>query len=117
MAFGPWIIWLGLAVLSLGIDEWNPRIESDSLIIGPWRGGGYEIDLEADLTFTLSSGDKKTCGRWKRDDWNLHLSTDDHDVREMRFVEDGGELLLLPDPPQIDMTNTPGPIMKRPWSP
>ena len=106
-------MWLVIGIISPGIDEWNPRIESNAAIIGRWQGDGYELHLERDSSFALSSGGKKTVGRWKRDDWNLNLTADDHNVRDMRFVEDGGDLLLLPEPPRIDMSYEPGPIMKR----
>ena len=65
---GPWLAWLGLAALSPGIDEWNPRIESDAAVLGLWNGDGYGIDLKTDSTFMLSRRDGQTFGKWKRDD-------------------------------------------------
>ena len=109
----PWLMWVVIGIISPGIDEWNPQIESNAAIIGRWKGDGYEIDLKPDSSYTLSSNGNQTIGRWKRNDWGLNLTAEDHSVRDMRFVEDGGHLLLLPEPPELDPGDDPGPIMKR----
>jgi len=108
----PWLL-LGLfAILSPGIDEWNPVLESDSAAWGTWKGEGYLIELKPDSTYTADLNGESKSGTWRRMDFNVYLSDGGVEEHYMRFVEDSGDLLLLPDPPR-DESPYPGPIMKR----
>lgn len=108
----PWALLILASVLIPGIDEWNPTIESDSEAVGSWEGDGYKIELKRDATFVMQHGSKSSSGIWRRMDWNVYFTFDHEPERYMRFVEDSGELLLLPEPPN-DESFQPGPIMKR----
>jgi len=108
----PWIILLLIALLSPGIDEWNPAIKSDTDVHGVWQGDGYSIQLNSDYTFVATFPNVGGNGTWRRDDWNLSLSETDSLFANLRFVEDSGELLLLPKPPSGASTD-PGPITRR----
>lgn len=110
--FAPWILLGLLAIISPGIDEWNPSLESDSSAWGTWEGDGYLIELNPDSTFTAKLKNESATGAWRRTDWNVYLVTADGEERYMRFVEDSGDLILLPDPPR-DESPQPGPITKR----
>jgi hypothetical protein len=107
----PWVLWIVLFIAQPGIDEWNPKIESDVEVWGTWEGEGRTIELRPDGGFAFSAQNESMGGRWKRNDWNLHL-TGDWGTRRMRFVEDAGELRLLPKPPSGGSHET-GPVMKK----
>ncbi|MBC7981112.1 MAG: hypothetical protein H7Y36_11165, partial [Armatimonadetes bacterium] len=94
------------------IDEWNPVIDSDSDAWGSWEGEGYRIELKQDSTFTMKEGTESKSGNWRRMDYNLYLSSEDSPERYMRFVEEAGDLLLLPKP-QYGEPFQPGPITKK----
>lgn len=108
----PWFLIAFLALLSPGIDEWNPILDSDAYAWGTWEGEGYKIVLNSDSTFTADLKGKSMNGNWRRMDFNLYLSNDANQERYMRFVIDSGELLLLPDPPRDEPTH-PGPITRK----
>ncbi len=112
MIAAPWIFLAMIALLSPGIDEWNPSIQSDSDAWGTWEGGGYLIDLNADLTYDAVLKDESINGTWAREDWNLYLTGADGRERYMRFVEDSGQLILLPKPPRDD-SPYPGPKTRK----
>ena len=108
----PWFLLALLAILSPGIDEWNPTLESDSAAWGTWEGDGFSIVLKPDSTYTANLKGESRSGTWRRLDFNIYLSDMGVEDRYMRFVEDSGDLLLLPDPPR-DESPYPGPIMKK----
>jgi hypothetical protein len=108
----PWFLLALLAILSPGIDEWNPILASDSAAWGTWEGDEYSIVLKPDSTYSANLKGESISGSWRRMDFNVYLSGGNVDERYMRFVEDSGDLLLLPDPPR-DESPYPGPIMKR----
>jgi hypothetical protein len=111
----PWVILGAMAFLRPGIDEWNPSIERDSETWGNWEGDGYRIELHPDATFSARLNGLKgpaMKGKWKRDDWNLYLTAEDQQKLTMRFVRDGGKLVLLPQPPD-DPDEGPGPIVMK----
>ncbi|MGJ8696260.1 MAG: hypothetical protein ACSHYF_08070 [Verrucomicrobiaceae bacterium] len=115
LAFGISIIllpWIALFLISQGIDEWNPTIKSDSDTHGHWQGDNYNIRLNPDATFSADLKGQSIKGTWQRGDWNLHLTSQTGATTYMRFVEDSGELLLLPEPPQ-DESFRPGPITRK----
>lgn len=97
----PWMLLLLLAALSPHeIDEWNPSIHSDSEIIGEWKGTSSSITIRPDSSFTASIQGIVPEGKWRRADWNLYLTDTNGAEHYMRFVQDGGNLTLLPNPPQ-----------------
>jgi len=107
----PWII---LAVASLmfpGVDDWNPMLKSDESAWGLWKGDGYRIQLNPDATFALQFKDDSIKGTWRRMDFNVYLKADSGKDLYMRFVEDSGNLILLPKPP-MDESPRPGPITR-----
>jgi hypothetical protein len=108
----PWFLLALLAILSPGIDEWNPMLTSDSAAWGTWEGDGYSIVLRPDSTYAANLNGESMSGSWRRTDINVYLSGGTVEERYMRFVEDSGDLLLLPDPPR-DESPYPGPITKR----
>ena len=108
----PWILLSLLYLVSPRIDDWNPSLSSDSAAWGTWEGDGYVVELKSDSTYTAQLKDESISGTWKRMDFNVYLSTSDNQERYMRFVEDSGILLLLPDPPR-DESPHPGPITKK----
>jgi hypothetical protein len=108
----PWFLLALLAILSPGIDEWNPMLASDSAAWGTWEGDGYSIVLKPDSTYTANLNGESVSGSWRRTDFNVYLSGGTVEERYMRFVEDSGDLLLLPDPPR-DESPYPGPITER----
>jgi len=109
---GPWCLLALLAIISPGIDEWNPILTSDFDAWGTWEGDGYTVVLNPDSTYTANLDGQSLSGSWRRMDFNVYLSSSSAQERYMRFVEDSGELLLLPDPPRDESTN-PGPITKK----
>ncbi len=108
----PWFLLVLLAILSPGIDEWNPMLTSDSAAWGTWEGDGNSIVLKPDSTYTANLNGASVSGRWRRTDFNIYLSGGTVDERYMRFVEDSGDILLLADPPR-NQSPYPGSIMKR----
>ncbi|MFT5489863.1 MAG: hypothetical protein ACI8V5_000202 [Limisphaerales bacterium] len=108
----PWILLALLAILSPGIDEWNPTLDADSAAWGTWEGDGYLIELKSDSSYAAKLKDESRSGTWRRMDWNVYLANADGQERYMRFVEDSGGLLLLPDPPRDDSLST-GPITRK----
>ncbi len=108
----PWVLFGLLKMISPGIDEWNPTVEYESEAWGVWEGDGYEVELKSDSTFTAVLKSESISGTWKRDDWNIFLTTTRGEERYMRLVEDGGELLLPPNPKRGEYSNS-GPITKK----
>lgn len=107
----PWVLVLVLSIIQPGIDEWNPKIESDAQVRGAWEGDGYAINLGPGGSFDFSGNGESMRGQWQRDDWNLNLTGNEGGTRRMRFVEDQGQLLLLTNPRGPD--HETGPVMKR----
>lgn len=108
----PWLLLLMLAVLSPGIDEWNRDLESPSEAWGIWEGDGYRIELSSDQSFSSKRDGELLTGTYRIEDWNVFLTDGSGKEGYMRFVEDSGELLLLPDPPR-DESPRPGPITRK----
>ena len=108
----PWIMLLLLAVLSPGIDEWNRDLKSPSEAWGTWEGDGYHIELNSDQSFSSTHDGQSLTGTYRIEDWNVFLTDSNGKDGYMRFVEDSGELLLLPNPPRVEMVN-PGPITRK----
>ena len=108
----PWIILCLLALFFPVIDEWNPSLESESDAWGTWQGDEYLITLNSDLTFTAKLKNESIKGTWRRMHFNVYLNANEGQERYMRFVEDSGDLLLLPEPPR-DESPYPGPITKK----
>lgn len=108
----PWMLLVLLIMSTPGIDEWNPTLSSDAAAWGDWEGDGYLIKLNADSTFTAKLKQESITGNWRRMDFNVYLVTADGNERYMRFVEDSGRLLLLPDPPR-DESPRPGPVTRK----
>ena len=108
----PWVLLLLLAVLSPGIDEWNRDLKDPSEAWGIWEGEGYQIELNSDSSFTSRRGGQTSNGTYRVEDWNVFLTENNGKNGYMRFVEDSGELLLLPEPPR-DESPHPGPITRK----
>ena len=108
----PWILLLLLALLSPEIDEWNRDLKTPSEAWGTWQGDGYLIELKSDLSFTSKRDGQSLTGTYRIEDWNVFLTENNGKECYMRFVENSGELLLLPDPPRVEMVN-PGPITRK----
>lgn len=108
----PWIALILASIIFPDIDEWNPMIKSDESAWGLWEGDGYRIQLNSDETFTFQFEDQSLQGTWSRMDFNVYLNADSGKDLYMRFVEDSGNLLLLPKPP-IDESPRPGPITRK----
>ena len=101
-----------LALLSPEIDEWNRDLKAPSEAWGTWQGDGYLIELKSDLSFTSKRDGQSLTGTYRIEDWNVFLTENNGKNGYMRFVEDSGELLLLPDPPR-DESPRPGPITRK----
>ncbi len=108
----PWIILIVASLFFPNIDDWNPMLKSDESAWGLWIGDGYRIQLNPDETFTLQFEDQSLQGTWRRMDFNVYLKADSGKDLYMRFVEDSGNLLLLPKPP-MDESPRPGPITRK----
>ena len=108
----PWVLLLIFAVLSPGIDEWNRDLKTPSEAWGTWEGDGYIIELNPDQAFSSKRDGESLIGTYRVEDWNVFLTEDNGKKGYMRFVEDSGELLLLPDPPRVEMVR-PGPITRK----
>lgn len=99
----PWMLLLLLAALSPHeIDEWNPSIHSDSEIIGEWKIDGSSVTIQPDSSFAAAIQGDVFKGNWIRKDWNLFLTDMNGAEHQMRFVQDRGELILLPNLPEHD---------------
>ena len=79
--------------------EWNPKIDSDSQIVGTWTDDGRTITLGSDHAYTYKAGAQTTRGTWTRDDWNLYLHGD-ADSGTMRFIQFHGSYRLMTHPPE-----------------
>lgn len=110
----PFITFISLAIISPGVDEWNPTIKHDSDIIGSWRGDQQKIRLHRDFSFGAQLEGKSLTGTWSRDDWNLYLTDNSGSLHTMRFIEDSNELLLLPYPPCTECSETGSVTRKAP---
>jgi hypothetical protein len=109
----PWFLLILMVILSPpDIDEVNPNIVSDSEVFGVWKIDDYAITLRPDLTFVATIEGLPLEGKWRRMDWNLYLTESNGIERYMRFVQDSGDLLLLPKPPEGDYFD-PGPMARR----
>ncbi len=109
----PWLLLILLVILSpQDIDEVNPNIVSDSEVFGVWKIDDYTIALRPDSSFVATIEGLPLKGKWRRMDWNLYLTESNGIERYMRFVQDSGDLLLLPKPPDGDYLD-PGPMARR----
>ncbi|TLU67239.1 hypothetical protein FE810_02855 [Thalassotalea litorea] len=78
--------------------EWNPILRSDEAIIGLWVDTGETLDLKPDGTFDFYIDSKKYSGTWKRNDWNLSLtSSGSFPYFYLRVIEHSGSYHLVKD--------------------
>ncbi len=113
----PWLtmIFLHVPLPTDEVDEWNPRISSDAEVVGVWIGEGFYVELNKDSTHIIKRNEETSQGTWRRDDWNLYLTSSDKQAKYMRFVtgSDDQLLLLAELPPDRHSSGKTGPILKR----
>jgi hypothetical protein len=89
------VLFFGYSMLFEYRLEENPRIVSNSSVIGKWEGVGKTVHLKEDFTFERRSMDWITSGTWKRNDFNLYLQpSGGWGPTRMRFIAFDGELRL-----------------------
>lgn len=97
LSCGVALVFICDAVVDTAI-EWNPEIADDFELVGTWADRDTSITLLPDRTFVYRQPEGEVQGAWKRDDWNLRL-TSAGDSREMRFIRVAGSYRVITNPP------------------
>lgn len=92
----------GLVAIDICLNaklDWNPKIESDAVVIGYWADKNRALLIKADQTFKYTEGLRTFQGTWNRDDFNLYLRSPSEN-KTMRIIRNGTLLRIMTAPPE-----------------